>query len=61
MSAAIIAFLVQVLNPNPPAYTCHRWLMHSDASITCETGDRFERGSYRFERGSKGLVAIVKP
>lgn len=58
----LISILVQILNAPPqPAYTCHRWLMHPDASITCEDGARFLHGSYRFERGRDGLVAIVEP
>jgi hypothetical protein len=61
MSAVIVSLLIQLFNPNPPAYTCHRFLIHPDQSLTCETGDRFEHGRYRFERGSNGLVAIVEP
>lgn len=61
MSIAIITFLVQLFSPQPSAYTCHRWLVHPDQSITCENGQKFEHGSYRYERTSTGLVAIVEP
>lgn len=62
MFVLIVSIFVQAFNPpQVAAYTCHKWLMHPDASITCETGDKFNHGSYRFERTPKGLVAIVEP
>lgn len=47
--------------PVHAAYSCHRWTMYSDQSITCEaTGAHVVQGAYRFERGSGGLVAVIE-
>lgn len=57
----IIYIIVQLLNATQPAYACHRWIMSPDQVLTCEDGARYAHGSYRFERGNRGMVAIVEP
>jgi len=61
MLIAIVSLLVQAFTAPQPAYACHRWIMSPDQVLTCEDGARYQHGAYRFERGSKGMVAIVEP